>query len=165
MVTTGNEVYSGRIQDKFGPAVSQKLEKLGSQVFKQIIAADDKTMIAQAVKNLLDDGADMIIVTGGMSVDADDCSLSGVKSAGGKVIAYGAPVLPGSMFLMAYIGKVPVLGLPACVLHSPATIFDLIIPRILAGEFINRYDLIKLGHGGLCSCCQECRFPSCSFGK
>jgi molybdopterin biosynthesis enzyme len=100
-----------------------------------------------------------------MSVDPDDVTPAGIKAAGGKIITYGAPALPGAMFLLAYIGSISVLGLPGCVMYHKTTIFDLIVPRILAGEVIGREDIIKLGHGGLCANCEECRYPDCSFGK
>ena len=122
-------------------------------------------MIAQAIHTLLNEGVEMIVVTGGMSVDPDDRTPGGIEAAGGQIAAYGAPVLPGSMFMIAYLGKIPVLGLPACVLHASVTVFDLLLPRLLAGETLERRDLIDLGHGGLCSICPDCHFPDCGFGK
>ncbi|MEG6523758.1 molybdopterin-binding protein [Desulfotomaculum sp. 1211_IL3151] len=165
MVTTGSEVYHGRIQDKFGPVVSQKIEALGSYVFRQIFVSDSIDMIVEAIHQLLREGAEMITVTGGMSVDPDDVTPAGIKAAGGRIVTYGAPTLPGAMFMVAYIGKIPVLGLPGCVMYSRSSIFDLVVPRILAGEEISRKDIIALGHGGLCVNCKECRYPDCGFGK
>ena len=100
-----------------------------------------------------------------MSVDPDDVTPAGIRAAGGRVVTYGAPVLPGAMFMLAYIGKVPVLGLPGCVMYHETSIFDLVLPRILAGEEISRQEIVKLAHGGLCTCCDQCRYPNCSFGK
>jgi len=165
IVTTGSEVYSGRIEDKFGPVIRDKIDEIGSQVINQIIVSDSEDMIVNAVNELLLMGAEMIIVTGGMSVDPDDVTPAGIKKAGAKIISYGAPVLPGAMFLIAYMGSVPVLGLPGCVMYNKRTIFDLILPKILAGESIKREDITKLGHGGLCVNCEVCNFPTCSFGK
>ncbi|MEQ8176414.1 MAG: molybdopterin-binding protein [Syntrophomonadaceae bacterium] len=165
IVTTGSEVYSKRISDGFGPVISRKLDVLGSQILSQIIVNDEKGMISQAIKKLIGDGAEMIMVTGGMSVDPDDQTPSGIKEAGGQIISYGAPVLPGSMFLLAYLDGIPVLGLPACIIHSPATVLDLLLPRLLAGERLERKDIIELGHGGLCCNCRQCSFPECGFGK
>ncbi|NPV92484.1 MAG: molybdopterin-binding protein [Firmicutes bacterium] len=165
LVTTGSEVYHGRIKDGFGPVVARKVEALGSRVMRQILVSDDVDMIVEAIKDLLGEGADMIAVTGGMSVDPDDRTPAGVKAAGGRIVAYGAPTLPGSMFMLAYIGKTPVLGLPGCVMYSRTSIFDLVLPRLLAGEKVTRRDIVKLGHGGMCVDCQDCRFPDCSFGK
>ncbi|MBX4267666.1 molybdopterin-binding protein [Clostridium estertheticum] len=165
IVTTGSEVYSGRISDKFGPVIKNKINEIGSQVIKQIIVTDSENMIADAINELLTLGVEMIVVTGGMSVDPDDVTPAGIRKAGAKVISYGAPVLPGAMFLVAYMGDIPVLGLPGCVMYNERTVFDLILPKILAGEMIKRGDITKLGHGGLCVKCEVCDFPACSFGK
>ena len=165
IVTTGSEVYSGKIKDAFGPVLVKKFNALGSTVFKQLFADDDENMIADCIKQLIDEGADMIGVTGGMSVDPDDKTPTGIRTAGGHIITYGAPVLPGAMFMLAYIGQVPVVGLPGCVMYSRVSIFDLIVPRILAGEVPTRRDVKKLAHGGLCQNCKDCTYPNCGFGK
>lgn len=165
VVTTGSEVYHGRIQDQFGPVIQRKITELGSRILRQILVDDQVTMVAEAIQTLIREGAEMIITTGGMSVDPDDVTPAGIKAAGGRVIAYGAPVLPGSMFMLAFIGDIPVLGLPGCVMYHKTTIFDLIISRILAGEQISRKDITRLAHGGLCGECDPCRFPNCPFGK
>jgi molybdopterin biosynthesis enzyme len=107
----------------------------------------------------------MIVLTGGMSVDPDDRTPAGIRATGAEVITYGSPTFPGAMFMLAYIGSVPVLGLPGCVMYHKATVFELIIPRILAGEKVARSDIVTLGHGGFCQSCTECRYPDCSFGK
>ncbi len=165
VVTTGSEVYHGRIQDCFGPVLTDKFERLGSSVLRQVFVPDDISLIAKAIHNLLAAGADMIVTTGGMSVDPDDVTPSGIKVAGGQIVSYGAPTLPGAMFMLAYFGAVPVLGLPGCVMYHKSTIFDLVVPRLLAGEVLTRKDITRLGHGGLCLVCQECRYPDCGFGK
>ncbi len=165
MVTTGSEIYSGKIKDSFGPILEKKFSDLGSNVVTQLIADDDENMIADHIHKLIEDGVDMICVTGGMSVDPDDKTPTGIRRAGGDIVAYGAPVLPGAMFMLAYIGKTPILGLPGCVMYSRVSIFDLIVPRILAGEVPTRADIKKLAHGGLCQTCTECYYPSCEFGK
>jgi len=165
IVTTGSEIYHGRKQDGFGPVLQSKITELGSQVLKQVFADDNVAMIASAIQVLLAEGAKMIITTGGMSVDPDDVTPAGIRAAGGHVVIYGAPVLPGSMFMLAYIGDVPVLGLPGCVMYHKTTIFDLIIPRLLAGDKITRRDITHLAHGGLCMGCNPCHYPNCSFGK
>lgn len=165
IVITGSEVYYGRIQDKFGPVLARKFTGWGSEVAKQIFVPDDSAMITAAIHELLDSGVDMIVTTGGMAVDPDDVTPKSIRAAGGRIVSYGAPTLPGSMFMMAYFGKVPALGLPGCVMFHQNTIFDLIAPRILAGEEITRRDIIRLAHGGFCSNCEECRFPDCAFGK
>lgn len=165
LVVTGSEVYHGRIQDAFGPVITEKLESLGSTVLRKKYALDDVEMIVDSIKSLIAEGVDMIMVTGGMSVDPDDVTPTSIKTAGGNIVTYGAPTLPGAMFMLAYIGEIPVMGLPGCVMYSKTTIFDLVLPRILAGEKLTRKDIIKMGHGGLCLSCPECRFPDCSFGK
>ena len=165
IITTGSEVYTGRITDKFGPVIREKINEIGSEVIKQILVSDNVTMIEEAINELLANGAEMIIVTGGMSVDPDDVTPAGIRESGADIISYGAPVLPGAMFLIAYKNEVPILGLPGCVMYNKRTVFDLILPRIVAGEKIKREDITKLGHGGLCLNCEVCNFPSCSFGK
>ena len=165
IVTTGNEVYTGKIQDAFGPVLRKKFGDLGSEVVNQLFADDDENMIAACIKQLIAEGVDIIGVTGGMSVDPDDKTPTGIRCAGGHIITYGAPVLPGAMFMLAYIGNVPVVGLPGCVMYSRVSIFDLIVPRILAGEIPTRTDIKKLAHGGLCQNCEICTYPNCGFGK
>lgn len=165
IITTGSEVYSGRITDKFGPVIKSKIAELGCEFVKQILVTDDAGMIANAIDELISSGVELIAVTGGMSVDPDDVTPSGIRQSGADIVSYGAPVLPGSMFLVAYKGAIPILGLPGCVMYNSRTIFDLILPRILAGEKIKRQDISKLGHGGLCLKCEICKFPTCSFGK
>ena len=165
VVTTGSEVYSGLIEDAFGPVLVRKFGALGSKIEKQLFADDDDEMIADCIKQLIDDGMDIIGITGGMSVDPDDRTPSGIRKAGGEVISYGAPVLPGAMFMLSYIGDVPVVGLPGCVMYSRTSIFDLIVPRLLAGEKITKADINKLAVGGLCLNCEVCTYPICGFGK
>ena len=165
VVTTGSEVYSGIIEDAFGPVLVRKFGALGSKVEKQLFADDDEEMIADCIKQLIDEGMDIIGITGGMSVDPDDRTPSGIRKAGGSVVSYGAPVLPGAMFMLSYIGDVPVVGLPGCVMYSRTSIFDLIVPRLLAGEKITKQDINKLAVGGLCLNCETCTYPVCGFGK
>jgi molybdenum cofactor synthesis domain-containing protein len=164
IITTGGEVYHGRIKDKFGPVVTAKAEAYGCQVIEQIIVPDDAELIAQAVAALIRQGAELILTTGGMSVDPDDVTPSGIKKAGATIVTYGVPVLPGSMFMVAYLGRVPILGLPGCVMYNSTTVFDIILPLVLAGEKIDRGAIVKLGMGGLCLGCDVCRYPACSFG-
>lgn len=164
IVTTGSEVYHGRIEDQFGPVVQKKVENYGCSVMKQIIVSDDASQITQAVTTLIDSGAELILTTGGMSVDADDVTPSGIRQTGAKIVTYGAPVLPGAMLLIAYLGKVPILGLPGCVMYNETTILDLVLPLVLSGQIITRPMIVKLGMGGLCLKCEVCHYPVCSFG-
>lgn len=165
MITTGSEVYSGRIQDAFGPAVKKKLEEYGCELVRQVILPDDKEKIKGAIKDALNDGAELVMCTGGMSVDPDDMTPTAIKETGAELVTYGSPVLPGAMLLVAYNGNVPVLGLPGCVMYNKRTVFDLVLPRVLADERLTFQDIAKLGHGGLCLGCKVCTFPHCSFGK
>ncbi len=165
MVITGSEVYSGRIKDGFGPVVQKKFEELGSKIMEMKIVSDELDMTVSAIKDLIEKGTGIIAVTGGMSVDPDDLTPAAIRAAGGKIVSYGAPVLPGAMFMLAFIDNIPVIGLPGCVMYHRASIFDLVVPRILAGEKVTKKDIVEMGHGGFCSSCKTCRFPSCSFGK
>jgi molybdopterin biosynthesis enzyme len=122
-------------------------------------------MTVRAIRQLLDEGVEMIAVTGGMSVDPDDLSPASIRAAGGQVVTYGSPTFPGAMFMLAYLGDVPVVGLPGCVMYHKASIFDLAVPRLVAGEKLGRADIVELGHGGLCAMCGDCRYPLCGFGK
>lgn len=165
LVTTGSEVYHGRIKDAFGPIVRQKFERLGCTVLNQTFTNDDMPMTRDAIRACIDGGAQMVVVTGGMSVDPDDRTPAAIKAAGADVVSYGTPTFPGAMFMLAHIGDVPVLGLPGCVMYHKASIFDLIVPRLLAGLQVTAQDIAVLGHGGFCANCPECRYPICPFGK
>lgn len=169
IVTTGSEVFKGRIEDAFGPAIRAKLNEYGVEVLGQKIVDDKQEDIIAAIREFLADGAEMILCTGGMSVDPDDRTPGAIKALGAEIVSYGAPVLPGAMFLLAYYTfegrSVPVLGLPGCVMYAKRTVFDLVLPRVLAGEKLKKEDLSVYGEGGLCLNCQVCHFPSCGFGK
>jgi hypothetical protein len=165
LITTGNEVYHKRIEDKFGSVVIKKMSLLGSRVFRQIYVPDDIPMTVAAIESLIEEGARIILITGGMSVDPDDLTPASIRAAGAEVITYGAPVLPGAMFMLAYLKDIPVIGLPGCVMYHETSIFDLVAPRILAGEKLTREDITAFGHGGMCMGCDLCRYPACGFGK
>jgi hypothetical protein len=165
LVITGSEVFYGRIEDRFEEVLRNKLSALGSEVAMVAFAPDDPAHIAAEIQKCLDGGADLIVTSGGMSVDPDDVTRIGIKEAGAVDMVYGTPVLPGAMFLVGRIGKVPVLGLPACGMFHNITVFDLILPRILTGETIGRHEFADMGHGGLCRNCKRCQYPVCNFGK
>jgi len=152
LVTTGGEVFSGRIADKFGPAIRAKVEALGSEVVEQRFAPDDKEAIEREIKWFLEQGVDLVLATGGMSVDPDDRTPGAIAGVGADIVRYGTPMLPGSMLLVAYHGETPILGLPGAVMHEPFTSFDVFLPRILAGERIVESDMTRLGYGGLRKC-------------
>ena len=166
IVTTGNEVFYGRIQDTFTPVVADKLKKYGIEVTEHVIVNDDLDNIKNAILDLKGKDCEIIITTGGMSVDPDDKTPGAIKQTGADVISYGAPVLPGAMFCLAYFEDgTPILGLPGCVMYASSTIFDLMLPRVAAKVPVTRKDITVLGHGGLCLGCDVCRYPACSFGK
>lgn len=165
IVTTGSEVYQGRIQDKFTPVIKEKLEECGIEVIGNTLCNDDTDMVTDAIKEWISQGAEIVVCTGGMSVDPDDRTPLSIRNATDEVITYGAPVLPGAMFMLAYAGNVPVMGLPGCVMYAKRTIFDLMLPRVVAGEQLKEEDFTVLGEGGLCLSCPECTFPNCGFGK
>lgn len=171
LVITGNEVYTGRIEDAFEPILREKISELGSEVVSVSKCPDDIGFIAGEIRRARDNGSDLVILTGGMSVDPDDVTRLAVEAAGAEITAYGSAVLPGAMFMAAYMQpdeegfRLPVLGVPACGIYHSRTIFDLVLPRILAGEIITRSEIARLGHGGLCLNCDVCRFPVCPFGK
>ncbi len=166
IVTTGSEVAKGLIEDTFTPVVIEKLKEYNVEIAGQTICGDDPAGITAAIEDLLRQGADLIICTGGMSVDPDDRTPLAIKNTGARIVAYGAPVLPGAMFLLAYYDNdIPIMGLPGCVMYAKRTIFDLVLPRIICGEMLEREDLSVLGQGGLCLSCPICTFPACGFGK
>jgi molybdenum cofactor synthesis domain-containing protein len=194
VVITGNEVYNGTIKDAFAAVIAKKIEEFSGEVVGVYYAPDDRQAIVERLRELLRTGADLLITTGGMSVDPDDVTRFAIRSLGAQELIYGSAVLPGAMFLVGYVSSaecglqneesnnsnspdphqkprtqnsapVPVLGIPACGMYHKTTVFDLVLPRILAGEHIGRYELAELGHGGLCLNCSECRYPVCPFGK
>lgn len=166
IVTTGNEVYHGRIKDTFTPVVIDKLASYGIGISRQILCDDDQEKITRAILDLKKEGADLIVCTGGMSVDPDDRTPGAIKRTGVRIVSYGAPVLPGAMFLLAYFEDgTPVVGLPGCVMYAKATVFDLVLPRIAAGVLVTRKELAHMGNGGFCLGCGTCHYPNCGFGK
>jgi len=164
-VVTGSELYDGLIQDEFDKYVGSKINSFGSTILKKILVPDDPVQIADAIRKVIALGCDLVVTTGGLSVDPDDVTRIGIQQAGAKIMFYGSPILPGAMFLYAYLGAVPIMGLPACVYYHATTVFDLMLPRVLAGDSITKNDIAALGHGGLCLNCSECRYPVCPFGK
>ncbi len=165
VVITGSEVFEGRIKDKFGAIIKEKVEKLGSRITDEKIVTDDVAVIGQAIRDMRTQGNDVIVVCGGLSVDPDDVTYDGVVESGATIVSYGSPVLPGAMLLYAMLEDTPVVGAPACVLFDKATVFDLILPRVLAGEKVERRDIARMGEGGLCLRCKNCIYPMCPFGK
>ncbi len=165
IVTTGNEVYYGRIEDKFTPVVEEKLGEFGIEAIGHTVCSDDPEMVEKAIQEWLAKDVDMVVCTGGMSVDPDDRTPLAIRNVSDQVITYGAPVLPGAMFMLAYAKGIPVVGLPGCVMYAKRTVFDLVLPRLAAGERLACEDFTSLGEGGLCLSCPVCTYPNCGFGK
>lgn len=169
IVTTGNEVLKGRIKDTFTPVIVDKLAEYGIKTEKHAMPGDDTETITKEILKMAEEGVDFIVCTGGMSVDPDDKTPLAIKNTGADIVSYGAPVLPGAMFLLAYLKrgekKIPIVGLPGCVMYAKRTIFDLALPRIAAGDEITAEELYGLGEGGLCLNCPVCTYPNCGFGK
>ena len=166
VITTGSEVYKGLIKDTFTPVIIEKLKAYGIETKWHKVVDDGTENIKKAIDEVRAEKPDLILCTGGMSVDPDDNTPGAIKAAGAGIITYGAPVLPGAMFLLGYFDDgTPVMGLPGCVMYAKATVFDLILPRVAAGVRVSKKDIVKLGNGGLCLGCEECRYPICPFGK
>ena len=164
VVTTGNEVYTGLIQDKFGPFLQKKMAEYGCQVIDQQFLPDESAKIAQAIRDMADKGAELILTTGGMSVDPDDVTPKGIRESGTDIISYGTPVLPGAMLLVGYLGDIPVLGLPGGVMYSKRSALDLLLPFVVSNEKITKAQIARFGLGGLCLHCPACHYPNCTFG-
>lgn len=164
MVITGSEIYNGIIEDRFSDILSKKFAGLGCTVICRLLSDDREDMIAEKILEAKSAGAEIIAVTGGMSVDPDDRTPAGIRKAGVSIESYGAPVLPGAMFLLGYLEDTPVVGLPGCVMYSRATIFDLVMPRLLAGERVTKREIKAYAEGGLCTGCKPCTWPKCGFG-
>lgn len=166
VITTGSEVFFGRIEDKFTPVLIEKLAAYGIEVTLHTVVDDQKAHITEAIAAAKAAGADLILCTGGMSVDPDDQTPGAIRDSGAEIVTYGAPVLPGAMLLLGYFADgTPILGLPGCVMYAKATVLDLILPRIAAGVRLEKRDFISLGEGGLCLGCKPCTFPHCPFGR
>ena len=165
VIITGSEVYTGRIKDKFEPVVRAKMKQYPSEIVGVTICDDDLDMIVNAARTHLENGADFLICTGGMSVDPDDLTPTAIRQLGADIVTHGVPAQPGNMTLVAYLGDVPILGIPGAAIKLPTTIFDVLLPQIFAGDKITREELINLGDGGLCQVCKACHWPNCTFGR
>jgi formylmethanofuran dehydrogenase subunit E len=165
VLITGTEVFKGLIKDGFEAIIRAKVEKIGSLVVGSVVVPDQRQAIVDGVQELIAGGADLLVTTAGLSVDPDDVTRLGLLDAGVTDLRFGMPILPGAMTLLARIGAVDVLGVPACALYYRTTALDLLLPRLLAGVPITRQDLARMGHGSFCLSCESCSFPKCAFGK
>jgi len=166
LINTGNEIFYGRIKESFTPVIQEKMAEYGCEMITKVTLEDNYETITAAINGMLGSGVDMVLCTGGMSVDPDDKTPLAIKNAADDVISYGAPVLPGAMFMLAYTddGRA-ICGLPGCVMYHKRTVFDIVLPRLLADVRVTAEWLSKLGNGGLCLECDDCHFPNCAFGK
>lgn len=165
IVITGSEVYSGRIKDKFEPVLRAKLAKYPGEILGVSVCDDDLDMIVSAARRFLDAGAELLIFTGGMSVDPDDLTPTAIRRLGAEIVSHGMPAQPGNMTLVGYMGERTMLGVPGAAISRPTTMLDVLLPAVYAGERITKRDLIRLGNGGLCQTCERCHWPNCSFGR
>lgn len=165
VIITGSEIYTGRIKDKFEPVVRAKMKHFPSEIIGVTICDDDLNMIVNAAREHLEKGADFLIFTGGMSVDPDDLTPTAIRQLGADIVTHGVPSQPGNMTLVAYLGNIPVLGVPGAAISLPTTIFDVLLPQIFTGDKITRDELLELGDGGLCQMCRTCHWPNCTFGR
>lgn len=165
LIITGNEVYYGRIKDKYARVFTEKAIKYGATLGEVVYQPDDSRLIRDSILNYKCQGMDIVIAAGGMSVDPDDVTPDAIRLTGAKVITYGTPVLPGAMFMLAYLEGMAIFGMPACGMYDKATVFDIVFPQVLADITITRQDFAAMGYGGLCQKCDRCSYPHCPFGK
>lgn len=165
VVVTGNEVFKGRIEDKFGPMIEQKLTFFNAEILGKELCPDDTERIRKTILTFKETGADLIVVTGGMSIDPDDLTSEAVRKTGADVVVRGIPVQPGNMFMLAYLEGIPVIGVPGAAVYYRTTVLDLVLPRIFAGERLLKDDFIRMGEGGLCMNCNTCHYPNCYYGR
>jgi len=163
IITTGSEVYKGRIEDKFGPVIKEKIKYYGGKFLGQTKCPDDLAYIDAAIHDYLDKGAELIVLTGGMSVDPDDLTPTAIAQSGARVVTYGAPVQPGNMVMLAYLGKTALVGVPGCAMYFRTTVLDVVLPRVFAGVEMSKKDFAAMGEGGMCRGCKECKYPVCYF--
>ncbi len=165
IITTGNEVYKGLIEDGFGPLLRKKFSHFGADIQQQIFCADKKEEIIGAIRYFAKKDIDLIALSGGMSVDPDDLTPGAIKDSGARIVTYGVPVQPGNMLMLAYLGKTTLIGIPGASLFYENTILDIVLPRIFVGDILSKKDFIKMGEGGFCSTCSICHYPHCYFGR
>lgn len=165
IIITGSEIYHGRIKDKFERVARAKLAHYPAEILGVHVCDDELDMIVGAGRTLLAEGAELLIFSGGMSVDPDDLTPSAIREMGAEIVSYGVPSQPGNMTLVAYLDQAALLGVPGAAISRPTTMFDVLLPQIFCGDPLTKDDLIRLGEGGLCQMCDNCHFPNCTFGR
>ncbi len=163
LVTTGREILEGRIRDSFAPKLVRKLAAYGSTLMEQVVVGDDRAEISGAIRALIEKNAELIIVTGGMSIDADDCTAEAILEVSDEVVFNGVPVLPGARLMLGLQQRTKIVGAPACVAHDSWTSLDILLNRLFAGLIPSREEVRRWGVGGYCRKCRACNFPICSF--
>lgn len=148
-ITTGSEVASGKISDGFKPKLTEILAKFNLGINNHCIVTDSKPQITKKIIEAKADGAELILVTGGMSVDADDLTPGAIKDAGTNIVTYGTPIIPGSMFLYGTLDGTPILGLPGAVIFESKTAFDILLPYALTNTEISKYEIMEMAVGGM----------------
>ena len=165
VIITGSEIYHGRIKDRFAPVIQRKMQQYPSEIVGISVCEDDLEGILNAARKHLENGADLLIFTGGMSVDPDDLTPTAIRKLGAEIVTHGVPSQPGNMTLVAYLGDIPILGVPGAAIKLPTTVFDVLLPQIFAGDKISKEELVGLADGGLCQMCNVCHWPNCTFGR
>lgn len=165
IIITGSEIYTGRIQDKFEPVIRTKLSAFGAETLGCTLCDDDLSMLSRTIEAFLSQGAELIVMTGGMSVDPDDLTPTAIRNTGAAVVSQGLPAQPGNMFTLAYLGETAIVGVPGAAIHRQTTVFDVLLPQLMTGVPLEKENLVRLGDGGLCQQCQNCHWPNCTFGR
>lgn len=163
LVTTGKELAEGRVRDGFAGKLTKKLATYGTPLMGQAIVGDEKEEIAEAIRSFIGKGAELVIVTGGMSVDPDDRTAGAIASVAEEIRFKGIPVIPGAHLMLAIKGETKIVGTPACVVHDEWTSLDLLLNRLFAGLIPTRAEIRRWGVGGLCRKCRDCNYPVCAF--
>ena len=163
-IITGSEIFNGRIKDAFEPILRDKLSNFGTDLSRVTICDDKLDMIKEVIASYIDDGIELVLLTGGMSVDPDDLTPTAIRETGAQLITQGVPMQPGNMLTIAYLGGTALVGVPGASMHSPVTSLDVFLPRIMAGDRVSKDDIAVLGEGGFCMACKNCTYPLCSFG-
>lgn len=165
VIITGSEVYEGLIEDRFEPVLRAKLPAYGAQIIGVRKCPDELDRLLEAMEGFLAQGAELLLMTGGMSVDPDDLTPTAIRQSGARLVTQGVPMQPGNMLTLAYRGRAAIIGVPGASLHAKVTSLDVFLPLIFAGVELRPQDIAALGDGGLCLGCESCIFPRCAFGS
>lgn len=165
IIITGSEIYHGRIPDKFEAVLRKKIGAYEGDILGVTLCDDDLSMLVGAIESYVSQGAELILMTGGMSVDPDDLTPTAIRNAGAEIVTYGMPSQPGNMLLVGYLGECAMVGVPGAAVKLPTTTLDVVLPQIFAGVKFEKEDFVRLGDGGFCQSCGVCHWPNCTFGR